>query len=194
MTVLSFPLVSLLSVRVLHPACVCLLMLREGMSEREREREGGRSPFLLNSRHFAVRPHSHLPLLYTPPSPFSLWLEAEELKRDASRLSRKLIHAHTLRREEEKETERETIYYKLEQPMIGWKEYIPSCINIHFRLELTGRIKEEGPCVFDDEHDTADDGIMYGDQHNQPLIPQIQPRYGKKPKKSRFSQGWFALF
>lgn len=30
---------SLLSVRVLHPACVCLLMLREGMSERERERE-----------------------------------------------------------------------------------------------------------------------------------------------------------
>lgn len=37
--------------------------------------------------------------------------------------------------------------------------------------------------MFDDENDTADDGIMYGDQHNQPLIPQIQPRHGKTPKR-----------
>lgn len=34
--------------------------------------------------------------------------------------------------------------------------------------------------MFDDEHDMVDDGIMYGDQHNQPLIPKIQPHYGKK--------------
>lgn len=153
MTVLSFPPISLLSVRVCHPACARLLMLREGMSERERERgrEGGRSPFLLNSRHFAVRPHSHLPLLYAPPSPFALWLEAEELKRDASRLSCKLTHTHThigkRGGERDRERKRETIYYKLEQPMIGWKGYIPSCINIHFRLEQGGKRRKDLVCL-----------------------------------------------
>ncbi len=186
MTVLSFPPVSLLSVRVLHPASVCLLMLREGNDWKRERGRGGRSPFLLNSRHFAVRPHSHLPLSYIHPPPLSPsdWKLRSWNGMPQGWVANSYIHAHTLRREEAKEKKRETIYYKLEQPMIGWKGYSPSCISIHFRLELTGRIKEEGPCVFDDEHDMADDWIMYGDQHNQTFNP-LNPTspWKKNPKR-----------